>query len=93
MRLKEYEIEAIKSAAKKYDENAQVYLFGSRTDNAKRGGDIDILLLSDKIKNKEVRKIRLEIFDLIGEQKIDIVTAPTVNSAFIEYAYKSGIRL
>ena len=93
MRLKEFEIEAIKSAVKKYDENAHVYLFGSRTDNAKRGGDIDILLLSDKIKNKEVRKIRLEIFDLICEQKIDIVTATKVNSAFIEYAYKSGIRL
>ena len=93
MRLKEYEIEAMKSAVKKYDENAQVYLFGSRTDNAKRGGDIDILILSDKIKNKEVRKIRLEIFDLIGEQKIDIISSPSINGAFIEYAYRSGIRL
>lgn len=93
MRLKKIEIKSIKAAVNKYDENAHVYLFGSRTDDTKRGGDIDILIISDKIKNKEIRKIRLEIFDLIGEQKIDIVTTPAVNSAFIEYAYKSGIRL
>lgn len=93
MRLKEIEIEAIKTAVKKYDENAEIYLFGSRTDDTKKGGDIDILIISEKLKNKEIRKIRLEIFDLMGEQKIDIVTAPAINSAFIEYAYRSGIRL
>lgn len=93
MRLKEYEIEAIKEAVNKFDKDAQVYLFGSRTDNTKRGGDIDILILSNKIKNREVRKIRLEIFNSLGEQKIDIVTSPVVNGAFIEHAYKSGIKL
>ena len=92
MRLKEIEIEAIKTAVKKYDGNAEIYLFGSRTDDTKKGGDIDILIISEKLKNKEIRKIRLEIFDLIGEQKIGIVTAQAINSAFIEYAY-SGIRL
>jgi len=93
MRLKEYEIESIKSAVNKYDESAPVYLFGSRTDDTKRGGDIDILIISDKLKNKEIRKIRIEIFDLIGEQKIDIISSPSINGAFIEYAYRSGIRL
>ena len=93
MRLKEIEIETIKTAVKKYDENAEIYLFGSRTDDTKKGGDIDILIITDKLKNKEIRKIRLEIFDLIGEQKIDIVTAQAINSAFIEYAYRSGTRL
>ncbi|MFA4922697.1 MAG: nucleotidyltransferase domain-containing protein [Ignavibacteriaceae bacterium] len=93
MRLKEFEIEAIKSSVKKYDENSRVFLFGSRTDDTKKGGDIDILIISDKIKNKEIRKIRLGIFDLIGEQKIDIISSPLLSSAFIEYAYQSGIRL
>ena len=93
MRLKQYEIDAIKESIKQYDENAQVYLYGSRADNTKKGGDIDLLIISGKIKNREIRKIRLKIFDVIGEQKIDIISSPEINSAFIEHAYKSGIRL
>lgn len=93
MRLKELEINAIKNAVREFDEDAKIYLYGSRTDDSKKGGDIDLLIISDKIKTKEVRKIRLKIFDIIGEQKIDIISTPTINSAFTEYAFKSGIRL
>jgi predicted nucleotidyltransferase len=93
MRLKQLEIDAIKEAVKQYDENAQVFLYGSRIDDTKKGGDIDLLIISDKIKNKEIRKIRLKVFDIIGEQKIDIISSSGINSAFIEHAYKSGIRL
>lgn len=93
MRLKTNEIESIKSTILKYDKEAQVYIFGSRTDDTQRGGDIDILIISDKIKNKEIRKIRLELFDFLGEQKIDIISTPEINTAFLEYAYKTGIKI
>jgi predicted nucleotidyltransferase len=93
MRLKQYEKDIIKKAVREFDENAQVFLYGSRTDDTKKGGDIDLLIISDKIKNKEIRKIRLKVFNVIGEQKIDIISSPEINSAFIEHAYKSGIRL
>ena len=93
MRLKQYEIEAIKEAINQFDDEAQVYLYGSRVDDKKKGGDIDLLIISKKIKNSEIRKIRLRIFDIIGEQKIDITASPEINSAFLEHAFKSGIRL
>ena len=93
MRLKQFEIKAIKEAVKQYDKNAQVFLYGSRVDDNKKGGDIDLLILSGKIKNNEIRKIRLKIFDIIGEQKIDIISSAGLNSTFIEHAYKSGVRL
>ncbi len=93
MRLNVYEVDTIKKAVHNFDEHAQIILYGSRTDDTKKGGDIDILIISDKIKNKELRKIRLKLYDILGEQKIDIISTPEINSAFLNYAYISGIQL
>jgi len=46
MRLDEHEKKALKHALK--DFHGEVYLFGSRVDSSKRGGDIDILLMPKK---------------------------------------------
>jgi len=46
MKLDEDEKKALKYALK--DFHGDVYLFGSRTETAKRGGDIDILLIPKK---------------------------------------------
>ena len=56
-----------------------LYLFGSRTDDTKKGGDIDLLVLAscedkDRIINLK-SKLKLEIFKNIPEQKIDITVA------------------
>jgi len=93
MRLKKFEIEAIKLTIEKYDKDAQIYLFGSRTDDTKRGVDIDLLIISNKIDKRDIRKIKIELYDLIGEQKIDIISTSKIKGAFIEYAYKSSIKL
>jgi len=42
MRIKEHEKNAIVEAVKNTDTNARVWLFGSRADDSKKGGDIDI---------------------------------------------------
>jgi predicted nucleotidyltransferase len=53
---------------------AEAYLFGSRTDPTARGGDIDVLLLTEqRLALATVRRIRRAILDRIGEQKLDIV--------------------
>lgn len=61
-----------------------VYLFGSRVDDNKKGGDIDILLLTDKkLPHFDIYKMKLAFFALFGEQKIDIINfEKTENSAF-----------
>lgn len=63
-----------RSEVKNIDRDAKVYLFGSRADDHKKGGDIDILILSkQKIKPENITKLRIKFFDTFGEQKLDIV--------------------
>ena len=51
MRLNSKEIQSIVRIAKEiYGEDVSVYLFGSRTDDTKRGGDIDLLIRTESPK-------------------------------------------
>jgi len=77
MRLSEFEIESILSVARRhFGTNVQVFLFGSRSNDQKRGGDIDLFISNP---NNELLKIRAkidfitELIQLIGEQKIDVI--------------------
>ncbi|MCK5519704.1 MAG: nucleotidyltransferase domain-containing protein [Candidatus Marinimicrobia bacterium] len=76
MRLNSFQIDHIKThAATFFSESAKVYLFGSRVDDNKRGGDID-LYVETEIKNKIFhRKIKMltALMMSLGEQKIDLV--------------------
>ncbi|HSO89048.1 MAG TPA: nucleotidyltransferase domain-containing protein [Draconibacterium sp.] len=99
MRLSEFEIESIKTLANlHFGKNVQVFLFGSRTKNQQRGGDIDLFIRNP---NGEQLKIRTKInfiTDLIlqiGEQKIDVVleNPATKNSGFLQTIYQTAIKL
>lgn len=74
MRLNQEEINNLKNSVLLFDRKAKLYLFGSRTDDAKKGGDIDIAIISDVIGLKEKVKIKLNFFNQFEEQKIDILT-------------------
>jgi predicted nucleotidyltransferase len=95
MRITEHEKNVIIDAVINIDPNAKVWLFGSRTDDSKKGGDIDIAVLSQNI-NKDVMQeiqVRRFICAKIGEQKIDIVTSTTGNEAIFKLAVAEGIQL
>ncbi|HCB70622.1 MAG TPA: nucleotidyltransferase domain-containing protein [Persephonella sp.] len=84
----------IKDAVKKYDPDAEIIIFGSRTDLTKKGGDIDILVVSDKIDYRKRRKIRVDLLLKLGERKIDlIITDNPEKSEFTKMAYKYGVRI
>ena len=44
MRLKPAEIDAIRSTLEAVDPSGRIYLYGSRADDSRRGGDIDVFL-------------------------------------------------
>ena len=75
------------------DTKAKIYLFGSRADDSKKGGDIDLLIISQKITQKDVRQIRRNIINKIGEQKIDIVLATDLSKPFTKIAINEGVLL
>ena len=93
MRLKESEISIIKEAIISLDQSAKIYLFGSRVYDDKKGGDIDLLVISGKLTTRDKSRIRINLYDKIGEQKIDIVLARNLRNPFVRIALKEGILL
>lgn len=99
MRLNEFEIESIKSLASlHFGNDTQVYLFGSRTNNLLRGGDIDLFISNPNGKHLKVSTKINFIADLmlrIGEQSIDVVLGnpEKKNSAFVKTIFQTGIQL
>ena len=93
MRLSEQEIQIIKAAVCKYDSEARIFLFGSRVDDNKRGGDIDLYIQSEKLQQKDAYGIKELIWDDIGEQKIDIVIHRYGDTPFLKIALKECIEL
>ena len=73
MRLYQNQIDVLKETLKTLSGNAKLYLFGSRVDDTKRGGDIDLLVVSKELTKKDLRYLRIEFFKHFGEQKIDII--------------------
>lgn len=93
MRLTEIEKTAILESVRKLDPDAEVYLFGSRTDALKKGGDIDILVLSDQLKFFDKLAIKAALFERIEEQKVDLLIAKRRGDPFVKMALEQGIRL
>lgn len=93
MRLTEVETQAIKDAVYKLDSVAKVFLFGSRAHEKKRGGDIDLLILSQNLSQRDILKIKTSLWDKLGEQKIDIVLAKDDSQPFTKIALKEGIEI
>lgn len=80
MRLSKSEIEAIKDEAlASFGRNVSVYLFGSRTDDMKKGGDIDLIIKPELSKEHKYFKNKIEFLinlkNRIGDQKIDVLIA------------------
>lgn len=95
MRLKT-EIQAyIQQKAAEMFPNSSVYLFGSRVNDDEKGGDIDLLFLSDKkIENRQFQKFRIEFYKKFGWQKIDLVTfTHNDDSAFKNMILQNAQRL
>ena len=93
MRLSEQDKTRILLAIRQFDSRARVFLFGSRAIDTKKGGDIDLLILSDSIGTQERRRIRGLICDTVGDQKIDIIVAADASDPLVRIAQDTGVLL
>lgn len=95
MRLQSKEIQTILRVAKDiYGDGVKVYLFGSRLDDKKRGGDIDLLIRTEGEKKGVLERIRMisRLKYYLGEQKIDVIGDYEENLVVRE-ALEKGLRL
>ena len=100
MRLSDREVTSIKAVTTSvFGENTLVILFGSRTEDNKKGGDIDLLIKCSKtISRAEQYQLKLKFLvqlkKKIGDQRVDIIIdgGRVYNSIFRTVA-KEGIIL
>ncbi len=89
------EVNAIKESAQEaFGPAVEVFLFGSRVDDEKKGGDID-LYIKAKTGNDIDHKIKflVKLEQKIGEQKIDVILAVDKNRPIEQQAIKTGVLL
>lgn len=84
MRLRQKEISSLTNVFKKYKllPDCKVFLFGSRLDINKKGGDIDLLLLCPENQYKNILEkkllIKSELEFSVDDQRVDL-TLTTLN--------------
>jgi len=99
MRLTTDQIEAIKQTAHAVlGDDSRVILFGSRVDDTKKGGDIDLLFETDNLVGNRaiaVGQLYVALIRRLGDRKIDILLKDIATPAapVLDHARQTGIQL
>lgn len=101
MRLSQKQKHAIcMNAIQQFGQSAHVWLFGSRVDDQKLGGDIDLYIESEQHDAMELVNAKLSflasLHQQIGDQKIDVVINRLNTShdeAIYHVARQTGVQL
>ena len=96
MRLSNFYKETIKlKGLEIFGQDTKIYLFGSRTDDTKRGGDIDLYIEPADKNHLFDKKLQflVTLTKILGEQKIDVVISKDKNRLIERIALTTGIEL
>ena len=96
MRLTPNEIIQIKRYTEEvFGIKSRVYLFGSRADDAKKGGDIDLFIEPEQITNAFEQEIQFltKLKFALGDQKIDVIIAKDSDRLIEQEARRTGVLL
>jgi len=95
IRLTSFEMSAIKETFIEVFWSGKIYLFGSRTDDTLKGGDIDIYIQSDNKDNLLEKKLDFlsSLKQKIGDQKIDVIISKDISRAIEKEALAKGVLL
>ena len=98
MRLSEEAKNSIIAAVRRYFSQAEkIILFGSRADDNKRGGDIDILVQAPLLSSAIAFEARLRTIAALqlklGGQRIDLLTTSGIDDErlIVQNAYRQGV--
>ena len=98
MRLTPAEINIIQAAFQQTFSTGKIYLFGSRTDDTKKGGDIDLYIQAHNLSDP-LQRLRQKLQFLtcvktrLGDQKIDVLLESNPKSPIERVAIEQGIPL
>jgi len=87
-----------KEVAKLLGDDCQVLLFGSRTDDSQRGGDIDLLIeTSQNIENRVELECKLtaRLYMKLGGRKVDVLIKDNLTAIkpIHQQALEHGVRI
>jgi uncharacterized protein len=93
MRITTAEHQAIRQAIAEIDTEANIFLFGSRADDNARGGDIDLLIISGKLRLMDKLTVLARLHQILGEHKIELAIYLDLSKPFARLAKASGVPL
>ncbi|MDP2430926.1 MAG: nucleotidyltransferase domain-containing protein [Pseudomonadota bacterium] len=95
MRLSSEDTNAIKETFLQVFDKGELYLFGSRVDDSRKGGDIDLYVVADdKVQLGEKRiEFLARVKQRIGKQRIDLVVDRGTRRPIDEIAKAEGLLL
>jgi len=95
LRLSEKYRTVIKKYFYEFFKEGEIYLFGSRVDDSKKGGDIDLYLVLKEHDNLFEKKLKFlsRVKRELGDQKIDIVFNTDETRLIEKEAIRWGIKL
>ena len=94
MRLSKSTQKTIQETIVRFDSKAKVLLFGSRTDDSAKGGVIDLLVISETLTKRDLRKIKIHLQNQLGMQRFDMILAsPDLADPFAKMAFDQGVSL
>ncbi len=99
MRLSQAQVQTIRQTAQRVlGADVRISVFGSRARSDAKGGDIDLLVETDKaLDNRAVAICKLSgaLMMALGDRKIDIILkdANTPNAPIFDIAQRTGIQL
>ena len=95
MRIEQSEaLSAVDVVRKHLGASAAVWLFGSRADDAQKGGDVDLYVETDEINLAiPIARARGELSDVLGRSVDLVVNNHTKQQAIYDVAKSQGVRL
>ena len=95
MRITSKQHQAIKKYFLEIFKEGQIYLFGSRVDDEKKGGDIDLYIRTENRKELVRKKVDflVKLKREIGQQKIDVVFDKGLHRMIDSLAIREGVLL